>query len=217
MARLQILELPEGTGGDRPPFILVVDQALPERHVIVSGEIRVRSEWDTLAETIGARGVIVTPETIDIPANDTTAYLNAAANGSLPADARYEMVIGGKPVDWPRADELSARTVDAVEAEEKLKAHEIRQRVDRECRAALTDALGMDGARDWDDIRNAARGLRAERDARTAIVQRVRDFPNTPESADSPAAIAPEYLAGYRDAVDAVRRATYSADAHTDA
>jgi len=84
MARLQILELPEGADDNRPPFVLVIDQALPERHVLVSGEVRVRSEWDTLAEAIGARGVIVTPETIDIPANDLTlTNVQEAADGNI--------------------------------------------------------------------------------------------------------------------------------------
>jgi hypothetical protein len=70
MARLQILELPEGASDDRAPFVLVVDQALPVRHVMGPDQIDVRSEWDILAEKIGARGVIVTPETVDIPANE---------------------------------------------------------------------------------------------------------------------------------------------------
>jgi hypothetical protein len=324
MARLQILELPEGTGDDRPPFVLVVDQCAPQRYVI-GLDSSWQDHWQQLADKIGARGVIVTPETIDIPANDTTAYLNTAADSPLPADAHYETVIDGTPTEWTRVDELRARTAEGlrlahertdiardmdrlakwkneltnalgidqgsswddirntaaefrtelirsenarehlrqdrdearswarhgyeigqrhcgwtdhgvapgwltegwpphIESCEHLKhaadlekAEAVRKRVAKEQKAVLTDALGMDRLRDWDDIVNAARGLRKERDTRTAIVQRIRDFPNAPESADSPAGTAPEYLAGYRDAVDAVRRATYSADAHTDA
>lgn len=68
MARLQILELPEGTGDDRPPFVLVIDQ-------VPTGEpafdaLRRDLEDNDIAERIGARGVLVFEETIDIPANE---------------------------------------------------------------------------------------------------------------------------------------------------
>lgn len=79
MARLQILELPEGTNDDRPPFILVVDQCIPQR-IALGQDATYRDYWQDLAQQIGARGVIVTPETVDIPANDTTAHLGAAAS-----------------------------------------------------------------------------------------------------------------------------------------
>ena len=69
MARLQILELPAGTNDDRPPFVLVVDQ--------VDGDAAeaIANAGLTTAELIGARAVLVFEDTIDIPANDTTAYL----------------------------------------------------------------------------------------------------------------------------------------------
>ena len=60
MARLQILELPEGSGDERPPFILVIDQWVNPFH----GQAH---QW---AEQVGAQGVLVFEETIDIPAND---------------------------------------------------------------------------------------------------------------------------------------------------
>lgn len=65
MARLQILELPEGTGDDRRPFVLVVDQYEPKE---ASPEQFLRHQ--NLAEQIGARAVLVFEETIDIPGND---------------------------------------------------------------------------------------------------------------------------------------------------
>ena len=75
MARLQILELPEGSSDDRPPFVLIVDQ--------VDGDAAeaIANAGLTTAELIGARAVLVFEETIDIPANDTAAYLGAAAAG----------------------------------------------------------------------------------------------------------------------------------------
>jgi hypothetical protein len=72
MARLQILELPEGADDSRPPFVLVVDETVPQRVIIGMDQGAGRDYWDEVAERIGARGVIVTPETVEIPANDVT-------------------------------------------------------------------------------------------------------------------------------------------------
>ncbi|WP_327222994.1 hypothetical protein OG229_02300 [Streptomyces platensis] len=66
MARLQILELPEGAGDDRPPFALVIDQYEPPPY---PGEPE-PSPFDGIAEKIGARAILVFEETIDIPANE---------------------------------------------------------------------------------------------------------------------------------------------------
>lgn len=81
MARLQILELPEGAGDDRPPFVLVVDQAMPERYILGVGEEPPLSEWERVGQQIGAQSVIVTPETIEIPANEVT--LTDAMDGQV--------------------------------------------------------------------------------------------------------------------------------------
>ncbi|MGW1154463.1 hypothetical protein ACWD45_24665 [Streptomyces rubiginosohelvolus] len=74
MARLQILELPEGSGDARPPFVLVIDEVAFDNPVyerFVADE-----ELATgLASRVGARAVLVFEDTIDIPANDTTAYV----------------------------------------------------------------------------------------------------------------------------------------------
>jgi hypothetical protein len=69
---LQILELPEGTGDDRPPFILVVDECVPQRIVLGAGE-SFGDQWQNLADRIGARGAIVTPETVQIPTDQPSA------------------------------------------------------------------------------------------------------------------------------------------------
>ncbi|MEU1043970.1 hypothetical protein ABZ400_02285 [Streptomyces sp. NPDC005897] len=71
MARLQILELPEGSNDDRPPFVLVVDQASEESPLITDGP----DIWPRFKNDTGCQHVIVTTETIDIPANDTHGYL----------------------------------------------------------------------------------------------------------------------------------------------
>ncbi|WP_328721745.1 hypothetical protein OHT52_21140 [Streptomyces sp. NBC_00247] len=72
MARLQILELPEGPDDTRPPFVLVVDESAPQRVIIGMDYGRVRDHWQDAADRIGARGAIVTAETVEIPANDVS-------------------------------------------------------------------------------------------------------------------------------------------------
>ncbi|MGW4834770.1 hypothetical protein [Streptomyces globisporus] len=79
MARLQILELPEGAGDDRPPFVLVVDQYEP----VEATPSRLFRHQD-MAEQIGARAVLVFEDTIDIPANDLTlTHVQEAADGNV--------------------------------------------------------------------------------------------------------------------------------------
>jgi hypothetical protein len=75
MARLQILELPAGPDDARPPFVLVVDETAPQR-IVLGADTPWRDYWQDLADKIGARGVIVMPDTVEIPANDTTASLD---------------------------------------------------------------------------------------------------------------------------------------------
>ncbi|MGO4630510.1 hypothetical protein AB4225_06135 [Streptomyces sp. 2RAF24] len=71
MARLQILELPEGVGDERPPFVLIVDEYVPQRYVTAVGaEFKTRDPFDGVAERIGARAVLAFEETIEIPANE---------------------------------------------------------------------------------------------------------------------------------------------------
>lgn len=154
MARLQILELPEGSRDERSPFVLVVDQYEPRRYMLGLDQTEQPiDEFDGIAEKIGARGVLVFAETVEIPANDTTAYLTTSEERAEPA----------------RADER------AIQAEEKLKAFmDRRHGVENERKTALLDALRMDRTRDWDDIRNAAAGLRKQRDAQAAELEQLR-------------------------------------------
>ncbi|MFZ3592322.1 hypothetical protein [Streptomyces sp. BH104] len=73
MARLQILELPMVHNGDQTetPFILVIDQA----DETVTDDTH---QWSAdVAKRIGARHVLCFAGTIDIPANDTSAYTTA--------------------------------------------------------------------------------------------------------------------------------------------
>jgi hypothetical protein len=70
MARLQILELPEGSGDDRPPFVLVIDEYVPQRYMLGPDQPEPVDQFAGMAEKIGARAILVFEETIDIPANE---------------------------------------------------------------------------------------------------------------------------------------------------
>lgn len=67
MARIQILELPEGAGDDRPPFVLVIDQCEGVSLDLVEA---VESSWSRAGQEIGAKATLIFMETVDIPANE---------------------------------------------------------------------------------------------------------------------------------------------------
>ncbi|MBR8638607.1 hypothetical protein KEF29_03155 [Streptomyces tuirus] len=147
---MQILELPEGSSDDRPPFVLVVDQ--------VDGDAAeaIANAGLTTAELIGARAVLLFEDTIDIPANDTTAYLQQVAEETGATI--------GKITSAFSAQQLADERTEIARDMDRLASH----------KAALLDALGIDRTRDWDDIRNAAAGLRKDRDTQAEALERVR-------------------------------------------
>ena len=77
-------------------------------------------------------------------------------------------------VTWTNADEAPAREAEALRLAQERTG--IACDMDRlaKWKNELTDALGMDRTRDWDDIRNAARGLRKQRDAQAGDLERLR-------------------------------------------
>ncbi|MFE0887902.1 hypothetical protein ACFW4Q_02505 [Streptomyces rochei] len=65
MPRLQILELPEGAGDDRPPFALVIDRVSPEWVDVNAESMR------DIKDRIGARCVLAFDgDDVEIPANE---------------------------------------------------------------------------------------------------------------------------------------------------
>ncbi|MEX3099533.1 MULTISPECIES: hypothetical protein [unclassified Streptomyces] len=72
MARLQILELPAGDDDERPPFVLVIDEYVPQRYILGPGQPEPASELDGIAERVGARAVLAFEETVEIPANEVS-------------------------------------------------------------------------------------------------------------------------------------------------
>lgn len=114
MARLQILELPEGSDDDRQPFVLVVDEYQPQRYIL--GPDQTQPEpvdlFAGIAEKIGARAVLVFEETVEIPANDTTAYLDVSKGEGI--DPLTEALFDAERY---KQDHLGAcRTVAAMHA-----------------------------------------------------------------------------------------------------
>lgn len=199
MARLQILQLPEGSSDERALFALVVDQCEPQRLVLGMGGAQWRDQWNDIAERIGARAVIVMPDTVEIPANEVTlpeplelvadaelrhdldemrrsyegacktiADMHAAATGRSGrgpnrgvvedvADVRARMLAAEESL----TNEQRAR----AEAEAKLKAFaEAQQREFVDHMDAVTDALGLDRLRDWNEIIQAVRTFRSAAD-----------------------------------------------------
>lgn len=127
MARLQILELPEGTGDDRLPFVLVVDQTPADEAAF---EALRRDLSDDIAQRIGARAVLVFEETIDIPANDVSGYLGGSR-------LEYEVKVGDQDIsnaieaDMPKVRDKDQELRAANEWFERLNAEA------REARRAL--------------------------------------------------------------------------------
>lgn len=183
MARLQILQLPEGADDGRPPFILVIDEVSDEETERVLGS---QEAFDGIAGQVGARAVLVFHGmTIQIPANDVTTY--------------------GEPTERSESVRVDER---AMQAEEKLKAFmDKRYEIEQKRKTNLTDALGMDRLRDWDDILNAAAGLRKERDAQAAALDRVLSLPEQPQAVSADRPPMEDYLYGYGVGVRAAKRA----------
>lgn len=182
MARLQILELPEGNSDDRPPFILVVDQANEATIDSLKRQAAIPDQpmaYHPVAEQIGARAVFVFEETIAIPANEVPLdengqplFLKVHVEGEftkLRGQAKEEIArVQDEILDRRQAildtQRLADERTDVARDMHRLANH----------KAALLDALGMDRTRDWDDIRNAAAGLRKQRDAQAEASERVR-------------------------------------------
>jgi hypothetical protein len=151
MARLQILELPEGSGDDRPPFVLIVDQYEP---VEASPEQFLRHQ--NVAEQIGARAVLVFEETIDIPANDTSAYIQQAAEETGATIGNAIRAVNAQHLTDERTD--IARDMDRLAKR----------------RDELADALGTYRTCNWDELISAVAMLRKQCDAQGAELERLR-------------------------------------------
>jgi hypothetical protein len=153
VARIQILELPAGPGDERPPFALVIDEHEPQRYIL--GFEPSESPWDKLAEQLGACAILYFPETVDIPANGVDLPAAVLVGGD--SEALTEMTRS--------RDEWMQRSIATRESLTRVRDR------NEQRKAELTDALGLDRLRDWDDVLNAARGIRRERQAQRDAIQ----------------------------------------------
>jgi hypothetical protein len=188
MARLQILELPEGANDERRPFLLIIDQVEPTLDPLgIEGP---PSLPINLAEKIGARTVLVFEETVEIPANE----IMVSPDGyplTIRVEGDFDQFRQQVQDEATAASRVlaSARYATDQHPEQPAKhsynngeGPSLRHRLDFETAqrrsfvARLADALGMDPLRDWDDIVNAARGLRRDRDDQHAAVEAVREL-----------------------------------------
>jgi hypothetical protein len=207
MARLQILELPEGANDDRAPFVLVVDEYEPCRYVMgLDQSEQPVDEFDGVAEKTGARCVLVFAETIEIPANDI----------AIPTDEAFK----GEVQEWAAGTNRTlAHIIDAVSGKKRRPANDGQRLADERTDIArdmdrlakrkneLLDALGMDGTRSWDDILISARAFRALHEAEDAAIQRVRDLPVQPEMMNAQQEHPSVWTHGYECGVLAARSA----------
>ncbi|MFF8589952.1 hypothetical protein ACF061_00690 [Streptomyces sp. NPDC015220] len=228
MARLQILELPAGSSDDQPPFILVVDECVPQR-IALKADATFGDYWQALADRIGARGVIVTPETVDIPANDTSAYLDtrqtapATVQVHIEGDAEEAVRRGVEyATRWYGPDEGKARDKDA----ELRAANEWIERLTADCHEARTWARhgyeigqrhcgwtdhGVAPAwltEEWPPHIDTCEHLKQAAEYDEAL-SRVRRLPEQPEIMDAQHPDSVGYLHGYGVAVREAKRATY--------
>lgn len=170
MARLQILELPTEHHGDDmvTPWLLVIDQ-------VDDGTAADIARWpDDIAKRTGARHVLCFTEAIDIPVNETPVDpdgypLKFRVEGDFKTfRAQVQEEISKAQGELARAinqDAVWNRTGIARDTEQLAK-----------WKIQILDALGMNHSRDWDDIRNTAYGIRKQRDARGAAIERVRQI-----------------------------------------
>jgi hypothetical protein len=166
MARLQILELPEGASDDRAPFVLVIDQAEPALDPF--GAEEAPSFPDDLAEKIGARAVLVFETTADIPANDTPLS-PAPIEGTFRGIA--EQIQAGSRYIAERYGDQPAGQYDSggVPPPQWRLDHELAQR--RDFITRLSAALGIKGDNPAIDFVELARTLRSDHDAKQARME----------------------------------------------
>lgn len=226
MARLQILELPEGAGDERPPFALVVDQVDDE----AADEI---ARWpDDIASRMGARQVLCFGGTIDIPANEIARQVEPLFRVN-DSEGDQEILRLTEERDELHAEiglahgQLHSAALSAIRgkhanireligrAEQAEAELDVRKRVAKEQKAVLLDALGMDRVRDWDDIVNSARGLRAVHAAGEAAIERVRLSSTEPEVMNAQQEHPTVWLHGYECGVLAAKSALRPRDEST--
>jgi hypothetical protein len=191
VARLQILQLPEGAGDDRPPFVLVIDQHQPQRYALGIGEDEPEmvDEFAGVAEQIGARVVLVFQETVEIPANETAVHAQPLM----------------RVADFAGLDEIKRLTEERDEA--RLWARHGYEIGQRHCgwsdHGVAPDWLTEGWPPHFDDCEHFKRA--ADYDE---ALTRVRNLPEEPKFMDALHSDSAGYRHGYRVAIGDAKRAT---------
>ncbi|MFE2747327.1 hypothetical protein ACFXKX_23865 [Streptomyces scopuliridis] len=91
MARLQIIELPEGSDDARPPFVVVLDQIGELSPFNSTGGVE---QFGINARAWGAAGALVTTDTVEIPANEIADAFRTEVRDSVAG--LYDAVKGAR-------------------------------------------------------------------------------------------------------------------------
>lgn len=210
MARLQILQLPEGDSDERPPFVLVIDE-VQDPAALNAG---FRTGFQEFRELVGARSVLAFAETVDIPANDFQMHPYVAPD--VPAEETQDQP---PPGHLSPAGAAVRTYIGTLPTEDRARTAAIWKGVDVALDAhneALRDALGLDNDKGIRVVA-AARTIRRERDEASrraaeydTALTRVRGLSETPEVMDAQHADPSGYLHGYGVAIREAKRAARS-------
>lgn len=168
MARIQILELPAGSGDERPPFALVIDQCQPQRYMLDPDHVdQFVGPFDGVAEQIGARAVLVFVETIDIPANGSAPVgenelpMLAATPAETITPTLAALVLDTLGLDLAEGQPIPALALyNACQQLAKSEAARKHMQADLAAmRVRMRDALGLDND-EGIDVLAAARDMR---------------------------------------------------------
>jgi hypothetical protein len=223
VARLQILQLPEGAGDERPPFVLVVDQVAPEMVEAIASAER------TSAELIGARAIFTFEETVTIPANEPLPLMSVQGDSQTAEliDAHEQTRLALCDAFLLSLDTTWAQIVETAGQRQRSLAGLLRERdvPDPSLVVLVRKTLGIDnlgpaGIPYDEALHNACRQLekseasrahlRSERDSLKTRLQQVQQAPLGPDAMDAGLEHPNVWLHGYRAGVLAAKAAARS-------
>jgi hypothetical protein len=231
MARLQILQLPEGASDERPPFALVIDQ-------IGSAEAaeQVRNDLLTAAEhraivDLGRPAVLTFADTINIPANEVATQAEAPSRlGELAVRDEIRRLTDERDELHAELGLASGQLHSAALSAIRGKHANIRELIERAERAEAERDEARQWARHgyeigqkncgwtdhgvapawltegWPRSFDSCEHLQRASEYDTALA-RVRSLPEQPEMMNSQHPDPSGYLHGYRVAIGVAKRA----------
>lgn len=226
MARLQILQLPEGAGDDRPPWLLIVDE-LPTRDAQLDMLRRDLADNDLTAR-IGARGALCFESTINLPANEPLSLPLMSVQGDSQTseliDVHEQTRLALCDAFCLPLDSTWTQIVETAGQRQRSLAGLLRERdapapglVALVRKTLGIDNVGPAGVPYDEALHNACRQLekseasrahlRRERDQLKAALERVRNEPDEPEIMNAQEQHPTTWKHGYGCGVRAAKRA----------